>query len=313
MSDVTLPTVSTGGSLRRYMAEIKNFPILRQDEEYMLAKRWREHEDINAAHTLVTSHLRLVAKIAMGYKGYGLPVSDLISEGNIGLMKAVKRFDPDRGFRLATYAMLWIKSAIQEYILHSWSLVKIGTTSAQKKLFFNLKKVKNDLKIYDENKLSPEVIQEISNRLAVEEKDVISMNQRLSGKDHSLNAPRNLESGMGDWQENLMDQKTMDQEGNVSAKDELNKRKSMLGNAITHLNEREKRIFASRRLTDSPRTLEELSVEFNISRERVRQIEVKAFEKVQQIVKELSAINKSSEIEVSNSLPPVEINVKKIK
>ena len=313
MSDVTLPTVTRDGGLRVYMSQIKKFPILRQDEEYMLAKRWREHEDIDAAHSLVTSHLRLVAKIAMTYKGYGLPVSDLISEGNIGLMKAVKRFDPDKGFRLATYAMLWIKSAIQEYILHSWSLVKIGTTSAQKKLFFNLRKIKNELRVYDENKLSPEIIKEISDRLSVEEKEVVNMNQRLGGKDHSLNAPRSIESDVGDWQENLMDQKTLDQEESFLERDELNKRKSMLGSAITHLNEREKKIFISRRLTDSPLTLEQLSGEFKISRERVRQIEVKAFEKVQQIVKQLSDINKNPDISSNNSLPPVEIELKKIK
>jgi len=313
MSDVTLPTVTRDGGLRVYMSQIKKFPILRQDEEYMLAKRWREHEDIDAAHSLVTSHLRLVAKIAMTYKGYGLPVSDLISEGNIGLMKAVKRFDPDKGFRLATYAMLWIKSAIQEYILHSWSLVKIGTTSAQKKLFFNLRKIKNELRVYDENKLSPEIIKEISDRLSVEEKEVVNMNQRLGGKDHSLNAPRSIESNAGDWQENLMDQKTLDQEESFLERDELNKRKSMLGSAITHLNEREKKIFISRRLTDSPLTLEQLSGEFKISRERVRQIEVKAFEKVQQIVKQLSDINKNPDISSNNSLPPVEIELKKIK
>ena len=313
MSDVTLPTVTRDGGLRVYMSQIKKFPILRQDEEYMLAKRWREHEDIDAAHSLVTSHLRLVAKIAMTYKGYGLSVSDLISEGNIGLMKAVKRFDPDKGFRLATYAMLWIKSAIQEYILHSWSLVKIGTTSAQKKLFFNLRKIKNELRVYDENKLSPEIIKEISDRLSVEEKEVVNMNQRLGGKDHSLNAPRSIESDAGDWQENLMDQKTLDQEESFLERDELNKRKSMLGSAITHLNEREKKIFISRRLTDSPLTLEQLSGEFKISRERVRQIEVKAFEKVQQIVKQLSDINKNPDISSNNSLPPVEIELKKIK
>ena len=313
MSDVTLPSVTRDGGLRVYMSQIKKFPILRQDEEYMLAKRWREHEDINAAHSLVTSHLRLVAKIAMTYKGYGLPVSDLISEGNIGLMKAVKRFDPDKGFRLATYAMLWIKSAIQEYILHSWSLVKIGTTSAQKKLFFNLRKIKNELRVYDENKLSPEIIKEISDRLSVEEKEVVNMNQRLGGKDHSLNAPRSIESDAGDWQENLMDQKTLNQEESFLERDELNKRKSMLGSAITHLNEREKKIFISRRLTDSPLTLEQLSGEFKISRERVRQIEVKAFEKVQQIVKQLSDINKNPDISSNNSLPPVEIELKKIK
>ena len=308
MSDVTLPTLLSDGGLRRYLSEIKNFPILRHEEEYMLAKRWREHEDINAAHTLVTSHLRLVAKIAMGYKGYGLPISDLISEGNIGLMKAVKRFDPDKGFRLATYAMLWIKSAIQEYILHSWSLVKIGTTSAQKKLFFNLKKIKNELKIYEENKLTPEAIKEISLRLAVEEKEVISMNQRLGGKDHSLNTPRGIDLNMSDWQETLVDQKTIDQETIVVEKNELNRRKSMLGNAITHLDDREKKIFISRRLTDSPITLEELSKEFKISRERVRQIEVKAFKKVQEVVKQLSDIGNDNSSTEKKALPPVEID-----
>lgn len=310
MSDVTLPTLLSDGGLRRYLSEIKNFPILRQEEEYMLAKRWREHEDINAAHALVTSHLRLVAKIAMSYKGYGLPISDLISEGNIGLMKAVKRFDPDKGFRLATYAMLWIKSAIQEYILHSWSLVKIGTTSAQKKLFFNLKRIKNELKIYEENKLTPEAIKEISLRLAVEEKEVISMNQRIGGKDHSLNAPRGIDLNMSDWQETLVDKKTIDQETIVVEKNELNRRKSMLGNAITHLDNREKKIFISRRLTDSPITLEELSKEFKISRERVRQIEVKAFKKVQEVVKQLSDISNDNSASVKKALPPVKFDKK---
>ena len=308
MSDVTLPSLLSDGGLRRYLSEIKHFPILRQEEEYMLAKRWREHEDINAAHTLVTSHLRLVAKIAMSYKGYGLPISDLISEGNIGLMKAVKRFDPDKGFRLATYAMLWIKSAMQEYILHSWSLVKIGTTSAQKKLFFNLKKIKNELKIYEENKLTPEAIKEISLRLAVEEKEVISMNQRLGGKDHSLNTPRGIDLNMSDWQETLVDQKTIDQETVVVEKNELNRRKSMLGNAITHLDDREKKIFISRRLTDSPITLEELSKEFKISRERVRQIEVKAFKKIQEVVKQLSDISNDNSPGEKKALPPVKID-----
>ena len=287
MSNITLPSISADGSLRRYMAEIGQFPILRKDEEYTLAKNWLEHEDIDAAHTLVTSHLRLVAKIAMGYRGYGLPISDLISEGNIGLMKAVKRFDPDKGFRLATYALLWIKASIQEYILHSWSLVKIGTTSAQKKLFFNLRRLKNELKVFEEKELSPEIIKKISQKLIVDEQEVINMNQRIGG-DYSLNAPRTIDANEGDWQEVLADDKSIDQETYVSEKQELDKRKSMLGHALSLLSERERIIFSYRRLTDAPKTLEELSKEFNISRERVRQIEVKAFDKVQIAVKNIS-------------------------
>ena len=287
MSNITLPSISAGGSLRRYLAEIGQFPILRKDEEYTLAKNWREHEDIDAAHTLVTSHLRLVAKIAMGYRGYGLPISDLISEGNIGLMKAVKRFDPDKGFRLATYALLWIKASIQEYILHSWSLVKIGTTSAQKKLFFNLRRVKNELKVFEEKELSPEIIKKISHQLVVEEQEVINMNQRING-DYSLNAPRQVDSNEGDWQEILVDEKSIDQETYVAEKQEIEKRKSMLGKALSLLSERERKIFSYRRLAEEPKTLEVLSKEFNISRERVRQIEVKAFEKVQLEVKNIS-------------------------
>ena len=287
MSNITLPSISAGGSLRRYLAEIGQFPILRKDEEYTLAKNWREHEDIDAAHTLVTSHLRLVAKIAMGYRGYGLPISDLISEGNIGLMKAVKRFDPDKGFRLATYALLWIKASIQEYILHSWSLVKIGTTSAQKKLFFNLRRIKNELKVFEEKELSPEIIKKISHQLVVEEQEVINMNQRING-DYSLNAPRQVDSNEGDWQEILVDEKSIDQETYVAEKQEIEKRKSMLGKALSLLSERERKIFSYRRLAEEPKTLEVLSKEFNISRERVRQIEVKAFEKVQLEVKNIS-------------------------
>ena len=287
MSNITLPSISADGSLRRYMAEIGQFPILRKDEEFTLAKNWLEHEDIDAAHTLVTSHLRLVAKIAMGYRGYGLPISDLISEGNIGLMKAVKRFDPDKGFRLATYALLWIKASIQEYILHSWSLVKIGTTSAQKKLFFNLRRIKNELKVFEEKELSPEIIKKISQKLVVDEQEVINMNQRIGG-DYSLNAPRTIDENKGDWQEVLVDDKSIDQETYVSEKQELDKRKSMLGHALSLLSERERIIFSYRRLTDEPKTLEELSKEFNISRERVRQIEVKAFDKVQIAVKNIS-------------------------
>ncbi len=287
MSNITLPSISADGSLRRYMAEIGQFPLLRKDEEFTLAKNWLEHEDIDAAHTLVTSHLRLVAKIAMGYRGYGLPISDLISEGNIGLMKAVKRFDPDKGFRLATYALLWIKASIQEYILHSWSLVKIGTTAAQKKLFFNLRRIKNELKVFEEKELSPEIIKKISQKLVVDEQEVINMNQRIGG-DYSLNASRTIDANKGDWQEVLVDDKSIDQETYVSEKQELDKRKSMLGNALSLLSERERIIFSYRRLTDEPKTLEELSKEFNISRERVRQIEVKAFDKVQIAVKNIS-------------------------
>jgi RNA polymerase sigma-32 factor len=296
MSNITLPSISAGGSLRRYLAEIGQFPILRKDEEYTLAKNWREHEDIDAAHTLVTSHLRLVAKIAMGYRGYGLPISDLISEGNIGLMKAVKRFDPDKGFRLATYALLWIKASIQEYILHSWSLVKIGTTSAQKKLFFNLRRIKNELKVFEEKELSPEIIKKISHQLVVEEQEVINMNQRING-DYSLNAPRQVDSNEGDWQEILVDEKSIDQETYVAEKQEIEKRKSMLGKALSLLSERERTIFSYRRLAEEPKTLEVLSKEFNISRERVRQIEVKAFEKVQLEVKNISSSHNNLVIE----------------
>ncbi|HIG09986.1 MAG TPA: RNA polymerase sigma factor RpoH [Alphaproteobacteria bacterium] len=296
MSNITLPSISADGSLRRYMAEIGQFPILRKDEEFTLAKNWLEHEDIDAAHTLVTSHLRLVAKIAMGYRGYGLPISDLISEGNIGLMKAVKRFDPDKGFRLATYALLWIKASIQEYILHSWSLVKIGTTSAQKKLFFNLRRIKNELKVFEEKELSPEIIKKISQKLVVDEQEVINMNQRIGG-DYSLNASRTIDANKGDWQEVLVDDKSIDQETYVSEKQELDKRKSMLGNALSLLSERERIIFSYRRLTDEPKTLEELSKEFNISRERVRQIEVKAFDKVQIAVKSISKSQSNLAIE----------------
>ena len=296
MSNITLPSISAGGSLRRYLAEIGQFPILRKDEEYTLAKNWREHEDIDAAHTLVTSHLRLVAKIAMGYRGYGLPISDLISEGNIGLMKAVKRFDPDKGFRLATYALLWIKASIQEYILHSWSLVKIGTTSAQKKLFFNLRRIKNELKVFEEKELSPEIIKKISHQLVVEEQEVINMNQRING-DYSLNTPRQVDSNEGDWQEILVDEKSIDQETYVAEKQEIEKRKSMLGKALSLLSERERKIFSYRRLAEEPKTLEVLSKEFNISRERVRQIEVKAFEKVQLEVKNISSSHNNLVIE----------------
>ena len=287
MSKATLPSISADGSLKRYLSEISQFPILRKEDEYTLAKNWKEHEDIDAAHTLVTSHLRLVAKIAMGYRGYGLPISDLISEGNIGLMKAVKKFDPDKGFRLATYAILWIKSSIQEHILHSWSLVKMGTTAAQKKLFFNLRRIKNDLRIFEEKQLSPEHIKTISERLVVEEDEVISMNERIGG-DYSLNAPRINHEESGEWLDALEDTNTVDQETVASEKQELEKRRSMLVVALSNLSDRERKIFTYRRLMDNPLTLEELSNEFKISRERVRQLEVKAFEKVQSLIKELS-------------------------
>ena len=287
MSKATLPSISADGSLKRYLSEISQFPILRKEDEYTLAKNWKEHEDIDAAHTLVTSHLRLVAKIAMGYRGYGLPISDLISEGNIGLMKAVKKFDPDKGFRLATYAILWIKSSIQEHILHSWSLVKMGTTAAQKKLFFNLRRIKNDLRIFEEKQLSPEHIKTISERLVVEEDEVVSMNERIGG-DYSLNAPRINHEESGEWLDALEDTNMVDQETVASEKQELEKRRSMLGVALSNLSDRERKIFTYRRLMDNPLTLEELSNEFKISRERVRQLEVKAFEKVQSLIKELS-------------------------
>ena len=299
MSKATLPSLSAEGSLKRYLSEISQFPILRKEEEYTLAKNWIEHEDIDAAHTLVTSHLRLVAKIAMGYRGYGLPISDLISEGNIGLMKAVKKFDPDKGFRLATYAILWIKSSIQEHILHSWSLVKIGTTAAQKKLFFNLRKIKNDLKIFEGKQLSPENIKKISESLVVAEDEVVSMNERMGG-DFSLNTPRINNEDSGEWQDTIEDKNNVDQETFFSEKEELNKRRSMLGVALSQLSERERKIFTYRRLMDTPLTLEELSKEFKISRERVRQLEVKAFEKVQLLIKELAATDNKLAIENHN-------------
>jgi len=299
MSKATLPSLSADGSLKRYLSEISQFPILRKEEEYTLAKNWIEHEDIDAAHTLVTSHLRLVAKIAMGYRGYGLPISDLISEGNIGLMKAVKKFDPDKGFRLATYAILWIKSSIQEHILHSWSLVKIGTTAAQKKLFFNLRKIKNDLKIFEGKQLSPENIKKISESLVVSEDEVVSMNERIGG-DFSLNTPRINNENSGEWQDTIEDKNNVDQETFVSEKEELNKRRSMLGVALSQLSERERKIFTYRRLMDTPLTLEELSKEFKISRERVRQLEVKAFEKVQLLIKELASTDNKLAIENHN-------------
>jgi RNA polymerase sigma-32 factor len=278
-----LPSVSTEGNLGRYLREIRKFPMLAPEEEYMLAKRWREHEDPDAAHRLVTSHLRLVAKIAMGYRGYGLPLSELISEGNVGMMQAVKRFDPDRGFRLATYAMWWIRAAIQEYILHSWSLVKMGTTAAQKKLFFNLRKLKGQLQAIDEGDLSPENVTKIATELGVPESDVVSMNRRLAAPDHSLNAPLKSD-GEGEWQDWLVDDAS-DQETNLSERQELGLRRDLLREAMSHLTERERDILIERRLKEEPTTLEDLSQKYRISRERVRQIEVRAFEKLQKAIK----------------------------
>jgi RNA polymerase sigma-32 factor len=280
-----LPTITPEAGLSRYLQEIRKFPLLEPNEEYMLAKRWREHDDSEAAHKLVTSHLRLVAKIAMGYRGYGLPIGELISEGNVGLMQAVKRFDPERGFRLATYAMWWIRASIQEYVLHSWSLVKIGTTAAQKKLFFNLRRLKGEMKAFEEGDLNPEQVEEISRKLAVAEKEVIDMNRRLASSDQSLNAPV---SGDGDgdsqWQDWLVDT-AQDQETRLLESDEIQNRRALLETSMSVLNERERHILTERRLTDEPKTLEELSQEYGISRERVRQIEARAFEKLQKAMK----------------------------
>jgi len=273
-----LPTPSVSG-LSLYLAQIKKFPMLDAEEEYMLAKNWRENESLQSAHKLVTSHLRLVAKIAMGYRGYGLPVNELISEGNIGLMQAVKKFDPDKGFRLATYAMWWIKASIQEYVLRSWSLVKMGTTTAQKKLFFNLKKLKNQIAPGQEGDLKNEQVEEISKRLNVNSKEVVNMNRRMMGQEKSLNDP--IKSGEKDeWQDWLVDD-SLDQELVVSQKQEYEDKKELLDNAMKILNEREKEIIVARRLSENPKTLEELSKKYKISRERIRQIETKAFEKLQ--------------------------------
>jgi len=279
----TMPVISAEGNLTRYLQDIRKFPMLKPDEEYMLARSWREHENSEAAHRLVTSHLRLVAKIAMGYRGYGLPVAELISEGNVGMMQAVKRFDPERGFRLATYAMWWIRASIQEYILHSWSLVKIGTTAAQKKLFFNLRKLKGQMKAIEEGDLSPERVALIAQKLDVPEQDVINMNRRLAGQDHSLNAPLKID-GEGEWQDWLVDE-SQNQEQVFADDEELQKRRSLLTVGMEVLNDRERHILTERRLRDDPMTLEGLSQEFGISRERVRQIEVRAFEKLQKSIK----------------------------
>jgi len=273
------------GNLSRYLNEIRKFPLLEPQEEFMLAKRWREHGDSQAAHKLVTSHLRLVAKIAMGYRGYGLPVAELISEGNVGMMQAVKRFDPDRGFRLATYAMWWIRASIQEYILHSWSLVKMGTTAAQKKLFFNLRKLKGQMQAIEEGDLSPEQVSKIATRLGVPEEEVVNMNRRLAAPDSSLNAPVKTEGDM-EWQDWLGDE-SPNQESRLVESQELGQRKQMLASALKQLTDRERRIIVERRLIDEPKTLEDLSSEYGISRERVRQIEVRAFDKLQKAMKNM--------------------------
>ena len=277
-TNYNLPVLSNEGGLALYLAQIKKFPMLAAEEEYMLAKNWRKTGNLKSAEKLVTSHLRLVAKIAMGYKGYGLPVNEMISEGNVGLMQAVKKFEPEKGFRLATYAMWWIKAAIQEYILRSWSLVKIGTTTAQKKLFFNLKKLKNQIAPRTEGDLRNEHVSEIAKKLNVKEEEVVSMNRRLSGKEHSLNAPIGEDGDQ--WQDWVVD-KEMDQELRFAQQEEMGQRKDLLQDSIKILNEREKEILYARRLTDEPLTLENLSKKYKISRERIRQIENKAFEKLQ--------------------------------
>ncbi len=277
----SLPSISSEAGLARYLREIRQFPMLQPEEEFMLAKSWREHGDRQAAHKLVTSHLRLVAKIAMGYRGYGLPISEVISEGNVGLMQAVRRFEPDKGFRLATYAMWWIKASIQEFILRSWSLVKMGTTASQKKLFFNLRKIKGQIQALEDGDLRPDQVKEIARRLGVPQEDVVSMNRRLAG-DTSLNAPVRADAD-GEWQDWLVDE-TADQETSLVQSEETSNRLTMLDQAMKKLNDRERRVFQARRLSDEPLTLEELSQEFNVSRERIRQIEVRAFEKVQKAV-----------------------------
>jgi len=280
--NLNLPSLSVDVGMSNYLAEIKKFPMLSPEEEYMLAKRWKKRGDLKSAQKLITSHLRLVAKIAMGYKGYGLPVNEIISEGNIGLMQAVKKFDPEKGFKLATYAMWWIKASIQEYILRSWSLVKMGTTSAQKKLFFNLKKIKNQLAINNNGDLKKEHVEEISKRLKVKKEEVVSMNRRLLGKEKSLNAPIKDEDG-AEWQDWLVDDKT-DHEIILSKKQELDKRKNLMDDAMSVLNQREKEILTSRRLSENIATLDDLSKKHKVSRERIRQIEAKAFEKLQKAI-----------------------------
>ncbi|WP_337185520.1 RNA polymerase sigma factor RpoH [Phenylobacterium sp.] len=280
MAANAIAVMSPEGGLSRYLSEIRKFPMLAKDQEFMLAKRWQEHQDPEAAHQLVTSHLRLVAKIAMGYRGYGLPIGEVISEGNVGLMQAVKKFDPDKGFRLATYAMWWIRASIQEYILRSWSLVKMGTTAAQKKLFFNLRKAKSEIAALQEGDLRPDQVSQIATKLGVLDEEVVSMNRRLAGGDASLNAPLRVD-GEAEWQDWLVDDQTPSQESVVADNQEMNLRMSLLEEAMTELTDRERHILTERRLKDEPTTLEELAAEYGVSRERVRQIEVRAFEKLQ--------------------------------
>jgi RNA polymerase sigma-32 factor len=282
----TLPVLNGESGLSHYLAEIRKFPMLEPQQEYMFAKRWREHDDRDAAHHLVTSHLRLVAKIAMGYRGYGLPISEVVSEGNVGLMQAVKRFEPEKGFRLATYAMWWIKASIQEYILRSWSLVKMGTTANQKKLFFNLRKAKSKISALQEGDLRPDQVQIIAKRLGVTEQDVVDMNRRMSG-DASLNAPIRNEGEGGEWQDWLVDERD-NQETKLGEAEELAERQQMLQTALTKLNPRERAIIARRRMTYPPATLEDLAQEYSVSRERVRQIEAKAFSKLQEHIRALA-------------------------
>ena len=294
MAVAALPISVAEGGLSRYLDEIRKFPMLEPQQEYMLAKSWREHGDRDAAHKLVTSHLRLVAKIAMGYRGYGLPISEVISEGNVGLMQAVKRFEPEKGFRLATYAMWWIKASIQEYILRSWSLVKMGTTANQKKLFFNLRKAKSKISALEEGDLHPDQVKLIAKRLGVTETDVIDMNRRLGG-DVSLNAPIREDGDAGEWQDWLVDD-SASQESRLVASEEADNRRKALGQSLAVLNERERRIFEARRLAEDPITLEDLASEFGVSRERVRQIEVRAFEKIRKVVKHRVAVMNAPEM-----------------
>ncbi|NWG91603.1 MAG: RNA polymerase sigma factor RpoH [Parvularculaceae bacterium] len=298
---VAAPALTPEGSLSRYLAEIRKFPMLAKDEEYMLAKRFAEHADSDAAHKLVTSHLRLVAKIAMGYRGYGLPIGEVISEGNVGLMQAVKRFDPDKGFRLATYAMWWIKAAIQEYILRSWSLVKIGTTAAQKKLFFNLRKIKGQIDAIEDGDLNPEQVKLIADKLGVAQDEVVQMNRRMTGGEASLNAPlgKTDDSG-GEWQDWLVDENAVNAEQKLAQDDEYELRMSLLEKALATLNEREQHIITERRLKDEPATLEELSQQYGVSRERVRQIEVRAFDKLQKAMKRLERESRGATLDAES-------------
>jgi RNA polymerase sigma-32 factor len=279
-----LAVMSPEGGLSRYLAEVRKFPMLGKEEEFMLAKRWREHQDLDAAHKLVNSHLRLVAKIAMGYRGYGLPIGEVISEGNVGLMQAVKKFEPDKGFRLATYAMWWIRASIQEYILRSWSLVKMGTTAAQKKLFFNLRKAKSEISALDEGDLHPDQVRQIATKLGVLDEEVVSMNRRLAGPDASLNAPLRADSE-NEWQDWLADDEAVSQETQLAEDEERSLRMGLLEEAMTELTDRERHILTERRLKDEPTTLEELASQYGVSRERVRQIEVRAFEKLQKAMR----------------------------